>query len=65
MPYGFHDAINVSENFMIPEPENSETLTPKPSVPLLVLLFLYGMLTAIDFYNNSCLKTYKIHDIGP
>jgi len=46
---GFYDAIDVSENFMIPKPGNLETLALQPLIPLLVLLFLDSVLTTVYF----------------
>lgn len=59
---GFEDSINVRQNLMVPKSENSISLRLKKLSATSIGLYLEGMLSSIEFYNEPAFRTAKVHD---
>ena len=57
-------AIDVAQHFIVPKPEDAETLATHEIVAPRVVCARVGVLTAIDFNYNQCLQACKVSDIG-
>ena len=61
---GFEDSINIRQNLVVPESEHSISLRLKKLSATDIGLYLDGMLSSIEFYNEPAFRTAKVHDKG-
>ena len=57
-------AIWICQNVVVPEPDDREALTFKPSRPALIFGLLPGMLSAVEFNCETPVQANEIDDIG-
>lgn len=57
------DSLGILQNIIIPETDDAEAERLQFAGALGVILFLDGMLTAIDFYDQRLVDAYEIGDV--
>src|SRR5690606_24867289 len=55
--------VHIPQNIMVPESQYPESLIRQPAIPLRITHTVL-MLTAIDFYNQSCVEVNKVDYIS-
>ena len=59
----FLNPFDVLKDFVVPEPQDSETFYFQPMRALGVLLNLVGVLSAVEFNDQACGEANEIHDV--
>jgi len=59
---GLEDSINVCQNFVVSKSVHSISLRLKKLSATGIGLYLYGMLSSVEFYNEPTFRTAKVHD---
>jgi hypothetical protein len=66
LSYHRQDAVQVLKHIVVPEPHNDESITSKPTVPIVVSTFRDRMLTSVELDDDAFFETdeidYKITD---
>jgi hypothetical protein len=57
----FQYAIQIADDFVVPESQNSIIIFEQPAIACLVPLVV-GVLTAIDFYDQTLFTAGKVRD---
>jgi hypothetical protein len=63
--YPFQHRIKLLHDFVIPEPQNLETLRTQPGIALMVMVGLHGVLSAVHLDDERGLVADEIDDVAP
>ena len=61
--YGRHDIVGIPEYIVVPETQDAKSAARQFFVTD-AIVFVFGMLTAIDLDNQSCLETSEVSDVS-
>jgi hypothetical protein len=57
------DTMDIGEDIIIPESQDTETLAFEPGITYLILVILGHMLSSVKLEYDPFLKAYEVHDI--
>jgi len=63
-PDNFKHSSQVFKDFIVPKPQNNETVSSKAGIPFIIILSTLHVLTAINFDYQLRSKCDKVYDVS-
>ena len=62
-PYDLQNSFDISDNIVVPESENHESVISETSIPRPIVPLIFRMLTSVKFNDNSWIEGDEINDV--